>query len=199
VIVEDRRLQSWRGRRFFGRQAANANLRHRGVLQRPPHRTGMVVPRAHVLIPQIRVRVDLQDAEPGIFGSGRRNQRRRDRVFATQGDQELVAVQDLGGNPLNLAHQRIELAEGELHRRQRENADRMDVDADFVVPQFHVRRCLEDLVRAIARAADVRRGAVDGNRQHDHAGRVERTRMGKRAAESERNAMIVVEREGHGP
>ncbi len=59
-------------------------------------------------------------------------------MLAADRDQELVAGEDLGGDALDLGHQRLQFAEGQFHLRKREHADPVDVRTDLVVPQFHV-------------------------------------------------------------
>src|SRR5262249_39860934 len=81
---------------------------------------------------------------------------------------------------------------------QRENADAVDVGAHFLVPELHVRRRLQDVVRAVARSADVRRRPIDGNGQ-DHDARVVEGRAGwQDAAEDQRLGVIVLKRKLHG-
>ena len=197
-VVEDRRVQRAGGFGFLGRHAADADLRQPRVVEAAAHRAGMVVRRAHVAVAQIGVRVDLQHRQPRIPRRRRGDQRRRDRVLAAERDEELVAREDLGGQPLDLLHHRRQLAERELHLRQREQADRMDVGAELLVPQLHVRRRLENFVRAVARAGHVRRGAIERHREDHRLRVVEGAGHRHRAAEGERRAVVVLERKGLG-
>ena len=119
-------------------------------------------------------------------------------MLAAQRDEELVVREDLGGQPLNLLHHRRQLAERELHLRQREQADRMDVHAELLVPELHVRGCLENLVRAVARAGDVGRGAIERHREDHRLAIGEGARDGHRAAEGEGRTVVVFERKGLG-
>ena len=147
------------------------------------------------------MRVDLQDRHPGILARGCRDQRRRDRVLAAERHQELAAADDLVGDALDFVDERLHLAEGQLHLGQREDPDAVHVGPHLLVPQLHVRRRLQDFVRAVSRAADIRGGAIDGDREDDDARVVERPADGQCAAEREGLDVIVVETAGpyYGP
>ena len=154
----------------------------------------MILLRPHVRVAQVRVCVDLQDGEARVLPRRRRDERRGNGMFSPEREQEFVAADDLVGDALDFVEQRLDLAERQFHLRQREDADTVHVDAEFFVPQLHVRRGLQDLVRSHARASDVRRGAIDGDWKHDNGGIVESGRVRKRAAEAERHDVIVTER-----
>src|SRR3954453_4377443 len=71
----------------------------------------------------------------------------------------------------------------------------MDVDADLLVPELHVRGRLENFVGPVALPGDVRRGAIEGHRE-DHPLRVgEGAGDGQRAAEGEGRTVVILERE----
>ena len=138
------------------------------------HRAGVVVRRAHERVAQVGVRVDLQHRQPGMLRGDRRDHRRRDRVLAAEDRPETCRASTISAatrriSRIDLVHRR----ERKLHLRQREDADAVDVGLRLLVPQLHVRRGDEDLVRAVARARHVGRGAVERNRQDDDAGVVE--------------------------
>ena len=193
-VVEDGRIQGPGGVRFVRGHAADADLRQPGVVQAPAHRAGVIVGGAHVGVAQIGVRVDLQHRQSRIPGRSRGDERRRDRVLAAKRHEELVVREDLAGQPLNLLHDRRQLAERKLHLGQREQADRVDVHAEFLVPEFHVRGRLENLVRAVARAGDVGGGAIERHREDHRLGIGEGAGDGHRAAEGQGRTVVVFER-----
>ena len=73
----------------------------------------------------------------------------------------------------------------------------MDVGLRLLVPELHVRRGDEDLVRAVARAGDVGRRAVERNRKDDDARFVEVRRGGRGAAELADADLVVLKRQIH--
>jgi hypothetical protein len=78
------------------------------------------------------------------------------------------------------------------------DADTVDVGLHLVVPQLHVGGGLQDLVRPVARAAGVRRRAIDGTRQDHDGGLVEGGPHRQGATEDESFGVVVVERNIHG-
>ncbi len=88
-------------------------------------------------------------------------------------------------------------AEGEFHLRQRENADAVDVGSGLFVPQLHVRRSHQDLVRPVPRAGDVGRRPIERDGQDDDAGAIEIGGGGRRAAEFTDGDTVVLKRQAH--
>ena len=118
-------------------------------------------------------------------------------MFAAECHEELAAADHLVGDAFDLVDERLHLAERQFHFRQREYPDAVDIHLHLFVPQFHVRGGLQDFARTVAGAANVRRGAIDGNGQNHYFRIVERTPMGQRAAEHQRSAMVVLKRKLH--
>ena len=157
----------------------------------------MVVRRAHVAVAQVGVRVDLQHRQTAMMRRGGGNERRRDRVLAAQRHQELVAAEDFMRDAPNLLDDLPHFAERQLHLGEREDADAVDVGAELLVPELHVRRGLQNFMRAVARSTDIRRRAIQRNGQDDRAGVAERLHLRHRAAEHQRRAVVVPEGKAH--
>ena len=157
----------------------------------------MVVRRAHVGLAQIGVRVDLQHRQPRVLRRHRGDERAGNRVFAAERQQKLVARHDLRRDAPDGLHDIVHRREREIHLRHREDADGVDVGFRFLVPQLHVRRGDEDLVRTVARARHVRRRAIERNRQDDDAGVVESRCCGRKAAELSERDVVEVKRQIH--
>ena len=129
------------------------------------HRAGVVVPGPHVAVAQIGVGVDLQHAQAGILRRGRRHQRRRDRVLPAKRHQELVALEDLGGHPLESRP-----SAATARRTGSSISGSVKIPTAWTsIPSSssHNSMCddaCEDLARAVAGAADVRGRAIDAAR-----------------------------------
>ncbi len=76
-------------------------------------------------------------------------------MFAAKKDRKFPAADDLDGDAANLCDDLFHRCHREFDFWQREDADAVDVGLRLFVPQFHVRRGDEDLVRTCPRAGHV--------------------------------------------
>ena len=114
-------------------------------------------------------------------------------MLAAEEHRKLSALDDLAGDALQLRHDFFHRREGELDFRQRADADAVDVGLRLLVPELHMRRGDEYLVRAGARARHVRGRAVERNRQDHDAGLIEVDHGRRGAAELADGHVLVLE------
>ena len=161
-VVEDRRVQLRQDLGLFGREAADADLgeRARAAASGASRRRGCAACPCRRRACR-RARRSAAPTGPGYLRAAAETSGGVIECSPPSVTRNLSRADDLVGDALDLVDERLHLAEGQLHLRQREDADAVDVGAHLLVPQLHVRRGLQDLVRAVARAADVGGGAID--------------------------------------
>ena len=85
----------------------------------------------------------------------RRDQRRRNRVLASKGDQELLSIEQFAADALDLRHGVVDRCRREIQFRQREHAVLMNVGADFLVPELDLRGGQQQFSGPVPRALAV--------------------------------------------
>ena len=134
MVVKHRGPETRQRLRFLGRETADPDLGDRREVEAAPHRAGVIVNRPHVGVAHVGVRINLQDRQLRMPSRGGRDERRRDRVFAAERDEKLVAPDHLVGHALDFVDERLHLAERQLHFRQREDADAVHVGLHLFIP-----------------------------------------------------------------
>jgi hypothetical protein len=61
-------------------------------------------------------------------------------VFASKRDEKLAGVEQTAGHAPDAGHRGFEIESRQVHLGQRQHAMRMDVHAQFLVPQLDLRR-----------------------------------------------------------
>src|SRR5580704_2400469 len=110
-----------------------------------------------VLTAQVRVRIDLQDAQVVVLPGRGADERRRQRMLASECDGELAVIEQ---RALRREDLRGDLVEGSIHgvdRWQSRDADPLEgLELEFLIVEFHVAACGQDCGRAISSSMLVR-------------------------------------------
>ncbi len=83
------------------------------------------------------------------------HQRRRDRMFAAEGHQELARIHDGAGRAVDACHRAFHRSMGKIHLGQRVNAAGVNIHAKLFVPQLHLGRRQDEFPGTVAGALHV--------------------------------------------
>ena len=140
-----------------------------GQLVAPPHHAGVAELRAQVVIPQVRMRVKVDDVQVRVFPDRRPHRAQRHQVLPADEEGQLAVRQDLPGLFLNVPQGRFRRAEAQLQVPAVKYADIRQVLILVGAVGFQAEAFVADGGRAEPRAGPETGGGIKGCAEHrDH-------------------------------